>query len=84
VSLPEVVHFAKSQVEVIGHAMDDSGKLVIPAMVVEDEAFNLALCRCLHDLSIIESSPESEIVECEVGNKVKSCVKLDSKLFHRS
>ena len=82
-SLSHVVHAAKSQVEVIGHAIDDSGKFVIPAMVVEDETLNLALCCRLHDLSIFESSPESEIVECEVGNKVKSGVKLDSKLFLR-
>ena len=81
VLMAKVVLIAKSQVEVIGHGMHDSGKLVIPTMVVEDKTINLALCRCLHDLSVVKTSPEREIIECEVSNNVNSSVKFDSKLF---
>ena len=84
VLLPDFVNAAVVHVEVIDHAIYDSGELVIPGMVVEDKTFNLALSRCLHDLRIMNSSPVLVIVECEVGSEVKSEVKLNSKFIRCS
>ena len=50
VLLPDFVNAAVVQVEVIDHAIYDSGELVIPGMVVEDKAFNFALCRLYNTL----------------------------------
>lgn len=81
VLFPEVVQPIPSQIEVINHAIHLSVQFSIPVVIVKDEAIDLALCRCLHDRRLFNVRPEFEIVECEVGNEVKACVKRDGELL---
>ena len=81
VLLREVVSSVPSQVEVVGEAFHDCRQFFIPLVEIKDEALNLARCRCLHNRGFLQASPEFEIVECEVGGKVKAGFKHDGKLF---
>ena len=77
---PEVVLAIPSHVEVIDHAIHLCGQLKIQVVIVKDEVIDLAHCRCLHRLRLLNVRIEFEIVECEVGNEVDACVEYDGGL----